>query len=162
MGSSNRGQLFSGTGEEVSYLRDSNVNSWCALHTVCSFWRISHSGFSLECSNLATDVLNVCSCDSLWLASANALLTLDSSSLKFCKVFKTIIFSSALWKHHFTLITASSRSRRSLDVSTADRARVLYDDSCEINRVFSLSKHKTRACSSSIFRALSKAVIYGT
>jgi len=60
-GSSNREQLFSGTGDAVSYRFDSIVNSWCALQTVCSFSKIPHSGASRVCNNRATDDLNVCS-----------------------------------------------------------------------------------------------------
>lgn len=87
-GSSYLEQLFSGTGEDVSYRRDNKVNSWCALQTVWSFCKISQSGFSLVWSKRATDDLNVCSWDSLWLASAKALLTRASSSLKFCLSIK--------------------------------------------------------------------------
>lgn len=159
-GSSNLGQFGSGTGDDVSYLRDSKVNSWCALQTVWSFCKISHSGFSRVCSKRATEVLKVCNCVNFWLASANAHLTLASSSRKFCEEIKFDNFKSDHAGESVTLITASSRNRRSLDVSTADRARVLYDDSCDIKRVFSFSKHSTRACSSSIFLALSNAVIW--
>jgi hypothetical protein len=54
---------------------------------------------------------------------------------------------------------ASSRIFLSFDDSTADLARVLYADNCDINLLFSFSKQTTRACNSSIFLALSNADI---
>lgn len=60
---------------------------------------------------------------------------------------------------YLTFMIASSRSFLSFEDSTADRARVLYADNCDIRRLFSFSKQTTRDCNSSIFRARSRADI---
>lgn len=86
-GSSNlwQGALFSGIGEAFSYRRDKRVNSWWALATIWSFWRMSHSGMSRTCRSRAAELLNVCSCDKRWLVSDKPFFTRAISSRRLWK-----------------------------------------------------------------------------